>query len=269
MKRATYEAHLARRRYEAVDPDNRLVAAELERRWEEKLLAQRQVEDEAERVQQRPMPLTLAPELRRQLEHLEQTLPTLWNTGEISNEHKKRLLRTLITRVIATRLAPDRVELKIVWVSGHFSCFTVIPPIHRQADASNYEQLLGRIRTLVESGKTDAEIVRQLNDEGYHTARCSPVTKAAVVKLRLRQGMVSTLQQYRQSDMLDGYWTVKGLAKELAVPPDWLYRCLERGDIRDPDVVREPQHGYYLIRNTPALLERLRSLHAHNTHAHP
>ena len=44
VRRATYEAHLARRRYEAVDPDNRLVAASLERGWEEKLLAQRQAE---------------------------------------------------------------------------------------------------------------------------------------------------------------------------------------------------------------------------------
>src|SRR5258708_22837923 len=45
--------------------------------------------------------------------------PTLWGGGQITSEHKKLLLRSLIARVILTRTAPDRVEVKIVWVSGH------------------------------------------------------------------------------------------------------------------------------------------------------
>jgi hypothetical protein len=136
VARASYEAHLARRRYEAVDPDNRLVAAELERRWEEKLVAKHQAEEEAERFEHHTAFPTLSPELRQQLEHIGPALPALWASGKISNEHKKRLLRSLIRRVIATRLAPDRLEIKIVWISGHFSIAQVIPPIHRQADAS-------------------------------------------------------------------------------------------------------------------------------------
>src|SRR5205085_4742719 len=71
------------------------------RGWEEKLLAQRQAEEEAERFLQRPIFPTLAPELRQQLEQIGPALPALWTSGKISNEHKKRVLRSLISRVIA------------------------------------------------------------------------------------------------------------------------------------------------------------------------
>ena len=77
VSRATYEAHLARRRYEAVDPDNRLVAASLERRWEEKLLAQRQAEEDAERFHRREAFPMLTSQMRQQLEQIGQALPDL------------------------------------------------------------------------------------------------------------------------------------------------------------------------------------------------
>ena len=64
VQRATYEAQLARRRYGAVDPDNRLVAAELERQWEEALLALRQAQEAAERCARQPVEPTVTPELR-------------------------------------------------------------------------------------------------------------------------------------------------------------------------------------------------------------
>src|SRR5438105_12974675 len=157
VRRASYEAHLARRRYEAVDPDNRLVAASLEKNWEEKLLAQRQSEEEAQRFESRVVYPTLPPDLRESLEHIGPALPELWASVKISNEHKKPLLRSLISRVIATRTAADRIELKIVWISGHYSVTQVIPPIYRQADVSNYQKLVSRLDELTSQGITDPE----------------------------------------------------------------------------------------------------------------
>ena len=105
LQRATYEAQLARRRYESVDPGNRLVAAELERRWEEKLVALRETQEAAERFRQEPAAPDFAPELRQQLAHIAQHLPELWHSGRLTNEHKKQLLRSLIARVILKRVA--------------------------------------------------------------------------------------------------------------------------------------------------------------------
>ena len=75
MVRARYEAELARRRYRAVEPDNRLVGSELERQWEAALMALREAEEAAARFAERPAEPELAPEAREQLTHLSQTLP--------------------------------------------------------------------------------------------------------------------------------------------------------------------------------------------------
>src|SRR6266487_577595 len=259
VTRVTYEAHLARRRYEAVDPDNRLVAAELERRWEEKLVTKRQAEEEAERFEHRPVFPTLSAELRQQLEHIGPALPVLWTSGKISNEHKKRLLRSLISRVIATRLAADRIEIKIVWISGHFSVAQVIPPIHRQADASHYEQLVARLDELTSQGLTDPEIAAQLTTEGFHTARRLAVTVGTIHKLRKNHGQVSSLHRHRKVSMIDGFWTIPGLTRELGVGHGWLYQRIYQGKLTEPDIERLPGYRMYLIRNDPVLLARLRA----------
>src|SRR3982750_4347641 len=75
LQRARYEAQLAERQYQAVDPGNRLVAAELERRWEAKLRELRTAEEEHHRFQQQQSNVALPPDLRRQLEHICQELP--------------------------------------------------------------------------------------------------------------------------------------------------------------------------------------------------
>jgi DNA invertase Pin-like site-specific DNA recombinase len=259
VTRATYEAHLARRRYEAVDPDNRLVAASLEKGWEEKLLALRQAEEEAERFDHRPCAPELDPSLRQQLEHIGPALPALWTSGKISNPHKKRLLRSLISRVIATRLAPDRIEIKIVWISGHFSVVQVIPPIHRQADASHYEALVARLDELTSQGLTDPEIAAQLTTEGFHTARRLAVTVGTIHKLRKNHGQVSSLHRHRKVSMIDGFWTIPGLTRELGVGQHWLYQRIYQGKLTEPDIQRLPGYRVYLIPNNPDLVARLRA----------
>ncbi len=258
LQRATYEAHLARRRYEGVDPDNRLVAAELERRWEEKLVAERQAQEAIERFRQEPIAPTLDPQLRHQLEHIAQALPDLWNGGRLTHDHKKQLLRSLISRVILKRTAPDQVEVKIVWVSGHFSVNTIQPPIWRERDVSRYDQMVERIHDLWADGLGDETIARCLTEEGFHSARSKEVTTTSVLKIRLQHKWYLPLHQSRNLDEMNGYLTATGLAKQIGVDRSWVYRRLERGQIEDRYYTRHPQSGTYLIVNDPALIESLR-----------
>ncbi len=58
--------------------------------------------------------------------------------------------------------------------------------------------------------------------------------------------------------MLDGYWTVPGLTRELGVGSKWLYQQIYQGKLTEPDIERLPGYRVYLIRNDPALMERLR-----------
>ena len=98
LQRAQYQVHLAERQYQAVDPDNRLVAAELERRWEEQLRDLQQTKEAFERFQQRPLPTEAPLDLRQQFRHISDTLPDLWPS--LSPCQQKELLRSLIDRVI-------------------------------------------------------------------------------------------------------------------------------------------------------------------------
>jgi DNA invertase Pin-like site-specific DNA recombinase len=258
VQRATYEAHLARRRYEGVDPENRLVAAELERHWEEKLVALRETQEAAERFRQEPEIPAIDPELRHQLQHIAQALPDLWRSGRLTNEHKKRLLRSLISRVILTRVAPDQVEVKIVWISGHFSVSHLIPPIHRQADVSRYGEMVDRVFDLWQTGHTDDDIAAILTKEGFHSARSLEVSTTSIGKIRRQKGWVSNYHRHRLADMINGCWTIHGLCRELGVDRDWFYRRIYNGGLREPDVIRVPPYGNYLIRDDPELIERLR-----------
>jgi DNA invertase Pin-like site-specific DNA recombinase len=146
LKRVRYEAHLAQRQYDAVDPDNRLVAAELERRWEEKLSHLRQTEESYHHFQQTPRPTGIPPDLRQRFREVSQHLPELWPS--LKNSQKKQLLRSLIDQVILRRPAPDQIQLRIVWISGFYTDETAWTPIWRQPDVSNYDQMVERIRQL-------------------------------------------------------------------------------------------------------------------------
>jgi hypothetical protein len=258
LPRARHEAALAHRRYAAVDPDNRLVAAELEQQWEAALMASREAEEAVERfAQQSPEP-TLSPEVRTQLLHISQTLPELWANGQLTNEQRKLLLRSLIVRVILTRTAPDRVQVKIVWVSGHFSEGMVVPPIHRQADLSGYQPMVTRIRELWQQGHTDAQIAQTLTAEGFRSARSSEVSTATVLKIRNRHHWVSRYHEHRLAKRIDGMWTIHGLACELGVKRDWFYNRIRSGFLTAPEVIRKPPYGNYLIPDEATLIERLR-----------
>jgi DNA invertase Pin-like site-specific DNA recombinase len=257
LKRAQYEAQLAERQYNAVDPDNRLVAAELERRWETTLRHLQDTQAAYDRFQQTPMPSTLSPDLRTQLAHLSETLPDVWET--LPYDQRKELLRCLIARVICTKVAPDRVEVRIVWVSGHYSTVYAQPPISRLRDLADYESMVQRIEALWREGLNDKQIAAQLTAEGFHSARRPHVPAITVQKIRLEHGWHLTLARSKNALELDGSLTVRGLAKQLELHCSTVYRLIYRGQVDPRYIIRDPQSNVYLIQNDPELIERLRN----------
>lgn len=267
LKRARYEAHLAQRQYDAVDPDNRLVAGELERRWEEKLRELRSAEEEYERFRQTPAAQALEPELRRQLKHISEELPALWSREEFSNEYKKELLRCLISQVVLRRIAPDDIEVRIVWVSGHFTLVHSRPPIRLAQEVSGYEEMVERIGSLWQVGmRDDKEIAAQLTKEGFHSARLAGVSPALVQKVRVAHGWRSILRQSHRALELDGYLTVRGLATRLGVNSAWVYWLLRNGKIESKYIHSEPDSPVWLISDDPKLIKKLRQMRLKRNH---
>jgi hypothetical protein len=255
LKRARYESQLAERQYNAVDPENRLVAAELERRWEEKLRQLQETQEAQDRFQQVPSAPELTPELRKQFQNISETLPQLWPV--LTNAQQKELLRSLISHVILSKEAADRVEVKIVWISGHYSVLHAQQPIHRQQDVSGYDEMVERIEVLWRQGLDDQQIAAQLTAEGFHTARHPGVAPTSVLRIRHENRWHHRVWRNETLEV-DGRLTTRGLATRLGARRDWIYRRIYDGTIPPSHVTRHPTHKIYFIEDDPQLIEHLR-----------
>jgi hypothetical protein len=185
--RAEYEARLAERQYRAVDPDNRLVAAELERRWEVALRAVSEARAAADRFAQPPPGAPLDPHLAEQLRALGRHLPELWASGRLTPAQQKEMLRSLIRRVVVTRPVPDTLEAKVVWISGAVTPLTLHPSLQHKEDSSTYEACVARTLELGAAGYQDREIARRLTAEGFRSAR-RPTVSADVGRRSAESG---------------------------------------------------------------------------------
>jgi hypothetical protein len=123
LQRLRYEADLAQRCYERVDPENRLVADELERRWEAALQALHEAEERYQRLQQANtvVPLSILRTLRTAFTSLGTFLPTVWSQDTMSRAQRKVLLRCLIDKLVLHRVARDTIRTRIVWRGGAVS----------------------------------------------------------------------------------------------------------------------------------------------------
>lgn len=259
LQRAEYEVHLARRQYDAVDPDYRLVASELERRWEEKLGQLQQIQEELTRFEQSLPPKHLTPDLCRQFEHISETLPELWHSGQLTNVHKKELLRSLIDQVILKREAAESVLVKIVWTSGHYSTFSVYPSISRLADDSRYEEMTDQIHRLWQQGLNDEEIAKRLSAAGYQSARAERVLVSTVQRERWSHGWYDRLQVGQGVEKVGEYLTVDGLATRLGVKKQWVYRHLASQEI-EPRLYTRFKGRIYLFPDKSEVIEPIRQL---------
>ncbi len=256
LARAEYEAGLAQRYYQAVDPANRLVAAELERRWEGALQAVVEAREEMERMASQPQIPELTEDMKEQLQDLGKYLPAMWTSGRLTPAHQKELLRSLIRRIIVTRPTPDTVEARVVWVSGAVTPFWVHPPIARGSDVNGYEQLVERVLTLGAQGYQDPEIARIVSAEGFRSARRAHIPASLVGEIRRARGQISLTEQFKTQAKVEGQWTIFGLAQELQVHRNWLYTRIHKGTL---PATRHSVTGHYLIADEPEILATLRA----------
>jgi len=259
LKRAHYEAHLAERQFQAVDPDNRLVAAELERRWEAKLRQAQDTQEAHARFLAEQAPLEIPTALREQFRHISTSLPALWQGGQLSNAHKKDLLRTLISQVILRRAEHSTIAVTIVWVSGHCSALCAQPPIYRLRDSADYAVMEERIHELWQEGLSDEAIASQLTSEGFRTARRKPVCTHTIESIRLEHAWKRIDYHYSRSLPTAGYLTVSELAVRIGTNRTWILRHIRKQKIAPSHVIRHPTYPRsYLIEDNTGLIEQLR-----------
>src|SRR5712692_10144297 len=168
LERAEYEAALAERRYQEVDPSNRLVANTLERRWNETLLHLQDLKKQAADFQRKEARV-FTPEQKAKVLALARDFPRLWHAPSTQAKDRKRMLRFLIKDITVNKLIEQRqLSVHIRWQGGACTDLQVqLPP--KAADRFRYPSAeLDRIRELARR-LPKAQIADQLNRDGHRT----------------------------------------------------------------------------------------------------
>jgi DNA invertase Pin-like site-specific DNA recombinase len=260
LTRLRYAAALAQRQYNQVDPDNRLVAAELERRWEVALVALKQAE-EASAQPQLPThrPQALPPELKAALVALGQKLPDLWAQPLLSTKTKKALLRCLIDKVVVHRATPDRLQARVVWKGGDTTTLRIPIPVGAWRDLTSAGEMESTILELSAQGQSDADIAQHLTALGHRSPMNTRAVLPSTVKtIRLKHDLFQKRSQSHPRHIPDRL-TVPQVARRLEVSVHWIYDRIHNGTIH---LAKDAHNGLYLFPDTPETLALLRDLKA-------
>ncbi len=258
LERATYEAERAERQYQAVEPENRLVARSLERQWEEALRKQRDLEEEYDRfLKERPP--QLSEDQRARILALSSDLPALWNAPETTAADRTEIIRLVVERVVVhVRADSEHAEVVISWRGGATTRHQIIRPVSRYESLGSYDQLMNRIIAMRQEGQTIKQIATRLNAEGYRTPRSRKgYTSTSVRKLLSRGELTRGRIPTRQLDRHE--WWLPDLARELQVSANKLRDWALRGWVRARQI---PPRGLWVIWADGREQQRLRKLEA-------
>ena len=185
LQRAKYEVDLAERRYEEVDPANRLVAATLEKRWNESLTALDVLQKQCNE-QIAVNPLADLASRKDELLKLAQDFPRLWHATSTSHKDRKRMIRLLIKEIIV-KVTDDRKQaiLYIQWLGGASEEILVKLPPKTSEKWRCSPEIIERVRALALC-MTDQEIVDKFNQEGLQTNKRNTYTLSSIKWIRFK-----------------------------------------------------------------------------------
>jgi DNA invertase Pin-like site-specific DNA recombinase len=259
IERLRYQAHLAERQYNQTDPDNRLVAAELERRWEAALRDLNDAEERFRHEQEQPRaPEKLSAEERQAVLQAGQTIPDLWSQDRVTPQQKKAFLRSLIDKVVVHRSAPDTLHVRIVWRGGDTTTTLLPVTVGALARLSSGAAMEKEVLELAEQGQTDEEIAAALTRRGYRSPKRAAVLPSTVRILRLRHRLLRDRSQSHPRQ-IPGSLTVSQIAQSLGIKAHWIYDRIHNGTIQ---ISIDSKTGLYLFPDRPKTMTQFQRLRA-------
>jgi DNA invertase Pin-like site-specific DNA recombinase len=255
-ERARYEAELARRRFQAVDPENRLVARTLERDWEVRLAEVERLERESAA---RPTLSTrlVDPAERARILALAQDLPKLWQATTTTQVERKQLLGFLIKDVCLTR-AETTIGVAIRWRTEACTVLNIPRPVRSCEARRTDPTALARLRALA-ADTSDSQIARILTQEGFRSGTGRPFTTNIVKQLRYSYSIASGCPD-QPGSCADGYradgrCSASVAAELLNVTVSTIADWCQSGVL---DGLQATSHGPWWIRLTPETIARMR-----------
>ncbi len=261
LERAEYEAERAGKQYRLVDPENRLVARQLEREWEEKLAAREKLQEEYHRFEH-AQARVLSEEEREAIRALARDIPALWEAPTTTTADRKEIIRQVVDRVvIEAEGESERVGVCIEWAGGAARTEgTAIRPVARLEQLSYYQRLCERVRALSGEGLAARAIAECLNAEGHRPPKRRESFGAQGVRDLMRR--LELTRNRSRSTSREGLvgeeeWWLPELAREIGMPSVTLYHWIRRGWVS----ARQREDRRWVAWADETEIERLRRLH--------
>ena len=228
LQQARYEVAHARRQYDAVDPANRLVAAELERRWNDALQTVHRIECEiASIVAIRPPPL--GERERQELMRLGADLELAWSHPAATAATRKRILRAALNEIVVRKEGPV-INMVLHWKGGDHTALQV--KLRLNAAGRHHwpppDDTIALVRQLARL-MPDRQIARLLNRSGKLTGYGNGWTEQRVRGFRNHHDIAV----YRDGEWADrGEITLDAAAQIIGVAKMTALRMIRRGDLK-------------------------------------
>jgi DNA invertase Pin-like site-specific DNA recombinase len=231
LQQARYEVAHARRQYDAVDPANRLVAGELERRWNEALQTVNKIEREiADILARRPPPL--GEQERQQLMRLGVDLERAWSHPAATVATRKRILRAALNEIVVRREGAV-IDAVLHWQGGDHTALQVKQRLN--AGGRHHwppDDMISLVRELARL-MPDRQIARLLNRCGKSTGHGNGWTQERVRGFRNHHDIAA----YRDGERAErGEITLDAAAEIIGVCKMTALRMIRRGDIKGRQV---------------------------------
>jgi DNA invertase Pin-like site-specific DNA recombinase len=265
LERSSYEVDRAARQYRQVEPENRLVARQLEKEWDEKLGEHKRLEEDHRRFEQK-QPRVLTDTERDAVRKLAADIPALWDAPATTDADRKEILRQVIDRVVVdTQGQSERVRVTIHWIGGSKIEAETIRPVAKLEQLSYYPELCDRIRVLAEEQLRPSEIADRLNAEGFRPPKRRETFAAqGVADLMRALGVGHQRSRSKNREALGEHeWRLNDLARAIPMPAvtlhTWIHRgwvkarrqgtewaiLADEGELSRLRERRERSHGYY------------------------
>lgn len=231
-ERARYDAERARRQYDTVEPENRLVARSLERAWEERLRRADQIEQEYN-AWRREQAVSISESDRQEILALGEDLPRLWHAASTRSADRKHIVRLVIKEVtLDQKRRRGYVWIRVIWQTGAASEHWLQRCVQSYAQHADQDRLRQRIAELNGLQKMDGEIAAILNQEALRTAHGPPFSGNMIHCLRKRWRMPTVKINGKTANppqWPDGSYSVQGAAAAIGITPQVIFDWLRRG----------------------------------------
>jgi hypothetical protein len=228
LQQARYEASLAERRYAACDPDNRLIAATLEKNWETALRRARDCEARLDPVTT-GAPTPPMPDLTGIAEDLE----AVWKNINVTTRCRQQLVRALVNEIIVDIDESAReIVLIIHWKGGQHSELRLRKPCTGEHACSTSDDALAVIRSMA-SRWSDQDIAATLNRMALLTGQGKTWTAHRVGSIR----RVRDIHAYKSAEKDGGWLTLSEAAQRCGVTSHRIRKLIKAGILRAEQVV--------------------------------